>query len=108
MDSLTQISMKEIVRKTAELQINGVRSQINAWKNVVSKLPPFLKNELVRYTLQIVTVYLQENKMLGRSTTLHNIFDRRSTRNIHTSKDIETFCKLTRAMSFTILEILKK
>ena len=58
--------MKEIVRKTAEVQFNGVTSEINSWKNMVSKLPPFLKDELVGYTLQILTVHFQENKMLGR------------------------------------------
>ena len=50
MDSLTKISMKEIVRKTAEVQFNGVTSEINSWKNMVSELPPFLKDELVGYT----------------------------------------------------------
>ena len=102
MDSLTKISMKEIVRKTAEVQFNGVTSEINSWKNMVSKLPPFLKIELVGYTLQTLTVHFQENKMLGRYICweLHRKF--------HTRKDIDTFFKLTRAMSFTILEIIKK
>ena len=94
--------MKEIVRKTAEVQFNGVTSEINSWKNMVSKLPPFLKDELVGYTLQILTVHFQENKMLGGYICweLHRKF--------HTRKDIDTFFKLTRAMSFTILEIIEK